>query len=330
MSPVHPVPPVLDGHGRPLDQIQLVGLTAFGHHGVFEQERRDGQDFCVDLVLHLNTRPAAANDDLTRTVHYGELAIAVAEVIRGSAVDLIETLAERVAVVALSDLRVAAVDVSVHKPSAPIPERFADVIVRIRRHRAEFATLAAAARAAAAEPNPLDVTPSSPQRAVLALGANLGDRLQTLREAVADLDAVKGVSVLATSPVVETDPVGGPEQPDYLNAAMLVETTLSPHALLSVCQRIEAGHGRQRTVRWGPRTLDVDVVVYGDLVACSDRLELPHPRAAERAFVLVPWLAVDEDGVLPGSAPRAVRDVLEQIGSEGVRARPELRLDGVQ
>jgi dihydroneopterin aldolase/2-amino-4-hydroxy-6-hydroxymethyldihydropteridine diphosphokinase len=328
------VPPVLDGHGRPLDQIQLVGLTVFGHHGVFEHERRDGQDFAVDLVLHLNTRPAAANDDLTRTVHYGELAIAVADTIRGPAVDLIETLAERVAMVALSDLRVAAVDVSVHKPSAPIPERFADVIVRIRRHRAEFASLAAASRAAteaASGPAVLDRAPSAPVRAVLAMGANLGDRLATLWAAVGELDATDGVHVLDVSPVVETDPVGGPDQPDYLNAAVLIETTLAPHALLDVCQAVEKGHGRERSVRWGPRTLDIDVITFGGLVARSGRLELPHPRAGERAFVLVPWLALEPDGALPGtSGRRAVRELLADVGSQGVRPRPDLRLDGAR
>lgn len=326
--------PVLDGHGRPLDQIQLVGLTVFGHHGVFESERREGQDFSIDLVLHLNTRPAAANDDLTRTVHYGELATAVAEVVRGSVVDLIETLAERIATVALSDLRVAAVDVAVHKPSAPITERFADVIVRIRRHRAEFATLAAGRRGAAesaAEPvqDVLDAVPPSPARVVLALGANLGDRMATLIAAVGDLEASEGIRVVAASPVVETAPVGGPEQPDYLNAVVLLDTTLSPHALLAACQVVEAGHGRQRSVHWGPRTLDVDVISYDGLVARSPRLELPHPRAHERGFVLVPWAAVDPKGELPGDeGPRAVLDLLDDVGTAGVQTRQDLTLDG--
>jgi dihydroneopterin aldolase/2-amino-4-hydroxy-6-hydroxymethyldihydropteridine diphosphokinase len=337
MSPVHPVPPVLDGHGRPLDQIQLVGLTVFGYHGVFESERRAGQDFSVDLVLHLNTRPAAANDDLTRTVHYGELATAVAEVVRGPAVDLIETLAERIAVEALSDLRVAAVDVAVHKPSAPITERFADVIVRIRRHRAEFAALAAARREAAAQalseragpPDVLDAAPGSPARAVLALGTNLGDRMAILVAAIADLEATEGLRVVAVSPVVETAPVGGPKQADYLNAVVVVETTLSPNALLAACQAVESGHGRERTVRWGPRTLDVDVITYADLVARSDTLELPHPRAHERGFVLVPWAAVDPTGELPGGAgARAVLDLLEDVGTAGVTTREDLILDG--
>jgi dihydroneopterin aldolase len=129
--------PVTDDAGRPLDRIRLAGLTVRGHHGVFEHERRDGQDFVVDVVLHLDTRPAAAGDDLTRTVHYGELAQALADVVRGEPVDLLETLAARLAAVALADPRVGAADVTVHKPAAPIPERFADVAVTIRRTRHE-------------------------------------------------------------------------------------------------------------------------------------------------------------------------------------------------
>ena len=132
--------PEPDDVGRPpdrMDRIALTGLTVRGHHGVLPEERRDGQDFVVDVVLHLDTRDAAARDDLTRTVHYGELAHALADVVRGEPVDLLETLAARLAVVALADARVAAADVTVHKPAAPIPERFADVAVTVRRTRRE-------------------------------------------------------------------------------------------------------------------------------------------------------------------------------------------------
>ena len=123
--------------GRPADRIALTGLAVRGHHGVFERERRDGQDFVVDVVLHLDTRDAAAHDDLTRTVHYGELAAALAAAVRGEPVALLETLAARLAAVALADPRVAMADVTVHKPGAPIPERFADVSVTVRRTRRE-------------------------------------------------------------------------------------------------------------------------------------------------------------------------------------------------
>ena len=132
------LPPLLDDTGRPLDQIRLTGLTVHGYHGVFEHERREGQQFVVDVVLHLDTRAAAASDDLTRTVHYGDLAGALAAIVAGEPVDLIETLAARLAREALRDERVRAADVTVHKPSAPIPLTFTDVAVSLRRDRREI------------------------------------------------------------------------------------------------------------------------------------------------------------------------------------------------
>ena len=118
------------------DRISLTGLRVRGNHGVFDFERRDGQDFVIDVVLELDLRPAAASDDVADTVHYGELAERLAAVVAGEPVNLIETLAERLADVCLADARVRAAAVTVHKPQAPIPLDFADVAVAIRRERA--------------------------------------------------------------------------------------------------------------------------------------------------------------------------------------------------
>jgi dihydroneopterin aldolase len=117
------------------DRISLHGLRVRGYHGVFDFERRDGQDFVVDVELELDLTTAAASDDVTDTVHYGELAGRLAEVVAGEPVNLIETLAERLAAVCLADALVAATTVTVHKPQAPIPHEFADVAVTIRRAR---------------------------------------------------------------------------------------------------------------------------------------------------------------------------------------------------
>jgi dihydroneopterin aldolase len=117
------------------DVITLTGLRVRGHHGVFDFERRDGQDFVVDVALSLDTGPAAASDDVTDTVHYGELASALAEVIAGEPVNLLETLAARLSDVCLADSRVTEATVTVHKPQAPIPLQFADVAVTITRSR---------------------------------------------------------------------------------------------------------------------------------------------------------------------------------------------------
>lgn len=140
--------------------------------------------------------------------------------------------------------------------------------------------------------------------AVLALGSNLGDREATLRSAIGELGGSAGIQVMAVSPLVETPAlrVGGVDEsaPRYLNAVVLVRTTLDPLDLLDVANRIEDAHGRERAERWGDRTLDIDLIDVDGRIMRTDRLTLPHPRAAERAFVLVPWLEVDPDAVLRG------------------------------
>jgi 2-amino-4-hydroxy-6-hydroxymethyldihydropteridine diphosphokinase len=138
-------------------------------------------------------------------------------------------------------------------------------------------------------------------RAVLALGSNLGAPNDTLTEAVADLVDRPEVRLLAVSPVVQTKAVGGPEgQPDFLNMVITVETSLEPLELLRYCQSVENKHHRVREVHWGPRTLDVDVIVYGDVESQDPELTLPHPRAAERAFVLYPWSLIEPAATLNG------------------------------
>lgn len=143
--------------------------------------------------------------------------------------------------------------------------------------------------------------------AVLALGGNLGDRAATLRAAIADLDATPGIRVQKTSRFVETPAlrVDGVDAsaPRYLNAVVLIRTTLDPLDLLEHVNRIEGVHGRVRETRWGDRTLDIDLIDVDGRVLSSDRLTLPHPRAAQRGFVLVPWLDADPDAVLAGHGP---------------------------
>jgi 2-amino-4-hydroxy-6-hydroxymethyldihydropteridine diphosphokinase len=165
-----------------------------------------------------------------------------------------------------------------------------------------------------------------PARVVIALGSNLGDRMANLQGAVDALCGPPGLSYLAVSPVYETEPVGGPSQPDFLNAVLLATTVLPARAVLARGQAAEAARRRVRTVAWGPRTLDVDIIAYGDVVSDDPALTLPHPRAHERAFVLAPWHDVDPDAKLPGGG--AVADLLAGLlaaGSAGaVRRFPGL------
>jgi len=140
-------------------------------------------------------------------------------------------------------------------------------------------------------------------KAILALGSNLGERNDTLSTAVAHLVDPPEVRLLGVSPVVQTKAVGGPEgQPDFLNMVMAVETTLTPLELLKHCHDVEQKHHRVREVRWGPRTLDVDIIVFGDLVSEDPILTIPHPRAAERAFVLYPWSLLEPHARLNGKS----------------------------
>ena len=151
--------------------------------------------------------------------------------------------------------------------------------------------------------------------AVIALGANLGDRAATISTVVLELAETFGIEVVAVSPTVETialRPSGpDPEAPRYLNAVVLVRTFLNPDALLAALHDLEQAHGRERSERWGDRTLDLDIVSYGELEQQTDHLTLPHPRAHERDFVLRPWLAVDPDAVLPGRG--RVADLLADL-----------------
>ncbi|MEV6108950.1 2-amino-4-hydroxy-6-hydroxymethyldihydropteridine diphosphokinase [Streptomyces sp. NPDC051940] len=171
-----------------------------------------------------------------------------------------------------------------------------------------------------------DTTLHNPKRAVLSLGSNLGNRLETLQGAIDALEDTPGVRVKAVSPVYETEPWGveaGTQSP-YFNAVVVVKTTLPPSSMLERANAIEEAFDRTRVERWGPRTLDVDIVAYQGTISDDPRLTLPHPRAHERAFVLVPWYDVEPGAVIPGRG--SVAELLEAVGREGVTPRYDLEL----
>lgn len=289
------------------DRIALRGLTVRGNHGVFDFEKRDGQDFVIDVTLHASTAAAAATDDIADTIHYGELAEDVARIVEDNTFDLIETLAEAIAAHCLT--LTERVEVVVHKPSAPIDRTFADVTVTVDRSRE------AAPQADGSDP--------ASASAYLSLGANLGEAATTLDEAVAALDRHPRISVASRSSLYRTAPWGGVEQNDFLNLGVIVETTLPPRELFAVCQGIEVACGRTRELRWGPRTLDIDVIAYTvrgvDVVLDSAALTLPHPRAHERAFVLVPWAEIAPDTVVDSpTGPRPIAEAIASLDDQGI------------
>ena len=272
------------------DRILLSGLRATGFHGVLAEERERGQEFVVDLELALPLAAAAATDAVAATVHYGELAERVVAAIERDPVDLIEALAERLAALVLEDPLVERVAVTVHKPSAPIAVPFGDVAVRLERTR-----------------------PGTAEHVVIALGANLGDRDAALDGAVAALRRLRGLEVEAVSTSHETVAVTtsgpDPDRPRYRNRVLVGRTSLAPRTLLTDLLGVERAFGRTRGERWGDRTLDLDLVALGERRLDEPDLVLPHPSAHERDFVLLPWLEIEPDAVLPGHGP--VRDLVQ-------------------
>ncbi|MFF7543632.1 2-amino-4-hydroxy-6-hydroxymethyldihydropteridine diphosphokinase [Streptomyces canus] len=171
-----------------------------------------------------------------------------------------------------------------------------------------------------------DATLHNPKRAVLSLGSNLGNRLETLQGAIDALEDTPGVRIKAVSPVYETQPwgVAADSQPSYFNAVVVLKTTLPPSSLLERAHAVEEAFNRVRDERWGPRTLDVDIVAYAEVVSDDPVLTLPHPRAHERAFVLAPWHDVEPEAQLPGRGP--VAELLDTVTRNGVEPRKDLEL----
>lgn len=311
------------------DTITLTGLAITACHGVLDFEKRIPQSFVLDLSLEADLAPAGNCDDLTASLSYADVASRVIEVVSGASVDLIETLAERIAAACLEWPIVEAVEVTVRKPNAPAGVAFtpttgvmAGPAVSVRRERR--------------------------RAVVIAMGTNLGRRVATLRSALGALRSLDGLDVVHVSPLVETDPVGGVEQPDYLNAVIVGFTRLTGEHLLAELHRIEADHGRRRDVRWGARTLDLDLValgtageddevraggerdgvVAGAADASSSPLALPHPRAHERAFVVVPWWqAAPWVSVRTPRGVIALDDLVRTLDVSGVRRGPSWDAD---
>lgn len=262
-----------------MDRIEIHGLRVMTVVGVLTHEREAAQPLQLDLVLHVDLADASQSDELGDTANYGSVAEVVAGVVRESKDQLLERVAGRVCEALLEFDRVEAVDVTVTKLRPPIPEDVQASSVTLHRIRPRQGA-------------PTRLT----HRAVVAIGSNLGDREDYLRFAVGQLSPL-----VAESQVFETDPVGGPSgQGAYLNMVVSFDTTLDPFALVRRLQRIEAEAGRQRIVHWGARTLDLDLLFYDDATIESPELTLPHPRYAERRFVLAPLTEVAPERVPAG------------------------------
>ena len=246
----------------PYDEIHVEDLEVFARHGVFPEENRLGQKFVISLVLYVDTRPAGTADRLEQSVHYGEVSAFLTDYMHQNTFQRIETAAEHMAEeVLLHYPLVKGLTLELKKPWAPVGLPLKTVSVKITRFW---------------------------HTAYIALGSNLGDKKGYLDGAVKALDEVHGCKVESVSSYLNTKPYGGVEQDDFLNACLKLKTFLPPHELLDRLHDIEQAAHRERLIHWGPRTLDLDIIFYDDLIYSSEDLVIPHVDMENRYFVLKP------------------------------------------
>lgn len=259
------------------DKIKIKDLEVYGKHGVLKEENVLGQKFLVSADLYVDTRKAGKSDALEDSISYADVAHEIEAFLQEHTFKLLEALAEQLAEkLLLQYKRAERVWIEIKKPWAPILLPMDTVSVEIERGW---------------------------HRAYLALGSNIGDKEGYLRNAVAFLEEDKKVRVLKVSDFLVTEPYGGVEQDDFLNGAAIVETLYTPQELLSCIHKIEERLGRERLVHWGPRTLDIDILLYEEEVVWEEELKIPHIEMHKRSFVLEPLVQI---------APQAKHPLLQK------------------
>lgn len=245
-----------------MDAIEIKDLEVYCHHGVLKEEQELGQKFLVSIILYADTKAAGISDDLEQSVDYAEVSHFVKAYMEKTNYQLIEAVAEHVAQeILLYFPLVERVQVEIKKPWAPILLPLDTVSVKIERGWTKV---------------------------YLSIGSNIGNREKHLQKAIEALHQEKTVRKIRVSDWIETEPYGYLEQDSFLNAAVELETIESPLTLLHILQKIEADGGRERTIRWGPRTIDLDIVLFGDVIMQTEVLTIPHREMHIREFVLQP------------------------------------------
>ena len=256
-----------------MSAINIKGVKVSACHGVLESEKTTPQPFIFDIAIDSDITQAAITDDVKDTVNYAEVCTIVTAYCKKNSFNLIERLANGAAEEVIKRFRSAnAVEVTVHKPHAPIPHPFEDVSVTARVERNEV---------------------------VLSLGSSQGDKEESLQFAIDRLAQTEGIEVLTVSSFIESSPYGGVAKNVFLNGAVLISTILSPGRLLNTIHEIEAEGGRVRTKRWADRTLDIDIVFFGNKLIREKGLCIPHPDYINRQFVLIPLKQIVPDFVCP-------------------------------
>ncbi len=244
-------------------KIRIRELKVFANHGVYEAETRRGQNFYINAELTLDADAQnVLSDDIEETVNYAEVCEFINEYFKENTCKLIERITELLCMELMYRYPlINAVQIEVRKPEAPIEIPFESVSV---------------------------VREMSRHTVLLSIGSNIGDKHEHLDRAIELLDTAKHTRVICESERFVTKPYGGVEQDDFVNSAVLLETVLSPHALLDFLHEIESDEGRTREIHWGPRTLDLDIIFYDDLVLSDSKLTIPHADMQNREFVLEP------------------------------------------
>lgn len=246
----------------PYDEINIKNLEVFANHGVFPEETRLGQKFLVSLTMYADTRYAGKTDCLDHSVNYGEVSGFITHYMKENTYKLIEAVAEHLAEALLRRFPLlCGVTLEIKKPWAPVGLPLETVSVKITRFW---------------------------HTAYLGLGSNMGDKKGYLDQAVKSLNAAEGCRVEKVSSYIVTKPYGGVEQDDFLNACLILKTILSPHELLETLHEIEKDAHRERILHWGPRTLDLDILMYDNEILETDDLIIPHVEMHLRDFVLKP------------------------------------------
>lgn len=245
-----------------MDYIEIIGLKLYAYHGVLQEEQKNGQDFYINARLFYSMKKPGQSDCISDALNYAQVCAFIGETFTGKRFDLIEAAAEYLCRELLLEFpMLEKIDLQLRKPHAPIPMEFEDVSVNMSR---------------------------SWHQAYVAVGSNMGDSAQLIAEGLGKLRNHRLIRKWQESELLVTKPYGPVEQADFLNGCVGFETLLDPEELLELLHKIEAEANRQRTIHWGPRTLDLDIIFYDKLVYESQELVIPHVDMHNRQFVLQP------------------------------------------
>ena len=269
-----------------MDCIKIEQLEVFAYHGCNEDEKINGQKFYVDANLYSDVKTPGLSDNLEETVNYSKACKFINKFMTENRFDLIEAVAEQTTRALLKEFpKIRAVDFTINKPNAPIKLPFGNVAVSVSRRW---------------------------NKAYLSIGSNIGDREVYLNQAIDSLYDDDNCRVTAISNFIETEPYGPVEQDKFLNGCVEIETLYSPQELLKRVNEIEAEAGRTREIHWGPRTLDIDIVLYNDEIIQKPDLMIPHIEMHKRLFVLEPLNQIAPYAIHP-IYKRTVSQLLDEL-----------------